>query len=87
MNAPQEVESWGYFNTSASFTIAGLTAFLAKKNVLVIQHLAIVVFCVPLAVLPPHDVLMAHHGRCEAKQQSNRKVKQKQKEQKCKNIY
>ena len=22
MNAPQEVESWGYFNTSASFTIA-----------------------------------------------------------------
>ena len=45
-----------------------------QRKVLVIQYLAIVVFCVPLAVLPPHDVLMAHRGRCEAKQQSNGKV-------------
>ena len=56
MNAPQEVESWGYFNTSASFTIA-VYGQLEKypywpKKVLVIQYLAIVVFCVPLAVLP-----------------------------------
>ena len=37
--------------------------------------LVVVVFCVPLAVLTPHDVLMAHHGRCEPKRQSNGKSK------------
>ena len=54
MNAPQEVESWGYFNTSASFTIAIFRQLThtGQRKVLVIQYLAIVVFCVPLAVLP-----------------------------------
>ena len=54
MNAPQEVESWGYFNTSASFTIAIFRqlTLTGQRKVLVIQYLAIVVFCVPLAVLP-----------------------------------
>ena len=54
MNAPHEVESWGYFNTSASFTIAIFRqlTLTGQRKVLVIQYLAIVVFCVPLAVLP-----------------------------------